>query len=271
MKFDSELILQRITQDNLQIFDLKFVATECQYHSKRFDTLAFDENTNSFTIIEYKNKIDFEVLIQCEDYYNLLLENKDVYINKCNEVFNTELIKKEFDFDNTKVLIIGPEFSKDQIKEAHSPSYPFEIWQVDLDENCCITYENVVTNDKKHLQVSEEDLKLTEDELLCNRTQKVIDLFKSIKNRVKNEFPNANMNILVDAFSYWLNGELICKFLLSKNYLKVYFYTDEIEDIEGKLENIAGEHYEGNTYYRFKLRSEEDIDYFIELFRQIYR
>ena len=171
MKFDSELILQRITQDNLQIFDLKFVSSECQYKHKRFDTLAFDENTNSFTIIEYKNKDDLEVLIQCKDYYNLLLENKDVYINKYNEVFNTELIKKAFDFDQTKVLIIGTEFRKNQIDKAHSPSYPFEIWQVDLDENCCITYENVVTNEKKHLKVSEDDLKLTEDELLCNRTQ----------------------------------------------------------------------------------------------------
>ena len=271
MEFNSELILQRITQNNLQIFDLKFISTECQCQGQRFDTLAFDENTNSFTIIEYKNKIDFQVLSQGESYYNLLLENKDIYINKYNEVFNTDLSKKDFEFDSTKVLIIGPEFSKDQIKEAHTPSYPFEIWKVDLNENFCITYENVVTNERKHLQVSEDELKLTEDELLYDKTQKVIDLFKSIKNQVENEFPDANIKILVDAFSYRLNDKLICKFIFLKNYLNLYFYTDEIEDIEGKLEDISGKNLEGNTYYRFKLTSEEDIDYFIELFRQIYR
>ena len=111
----------------------------------------------------------------------------------------------------------------------------------------------------------------TEDELLYDKTQKVIDLFKSIKNQVENEFPDANIKILVDAFSYRLNDKLICKFIFLKNYLNLYFYTDEIEDIEGKLEDISGKNLEGNTYYRFKLTSEEDIDYFIELFRQIYR
>ena len=52
-------------QDNLDLFNLEFVATEFQYNDFRFDTLAFDENCNSFVIIEYKNKLDFEVLNQC--------------------------------------------------------------------------------------------------------------------------------------------------------------------------------------------------------------
>lgn len=63
--FSSELILQRNMQDNLDLFNLEFVATEFQYNDFRFDTLAFDENCNSFVIIEYKNKLDFEVLNQC--------------------------------------------------------------------------------------------------------------------------------------------------------------------------------------------------------------
>lgn len=270
MKFKSELILQRITQDHLDVFDLKLISSEFQYNNQRFDTLAFDINDNSFVIIEYKNKMDFEVLNQGESYYNLLLENKDIYIAKYNEVFQTNLEKEDFDFDKTKVLIIGPEFNKKQLLAAKLPYYPFEIWKVTLNENFCISYENVVTDEIKYLQVTKNDLELTEEELLQNRSDKILELYNIITNRVKNEFPDATRKILIDAFSYRLNNKLICKFMFSSNFLKVYFYTKEIKDIRGKLEDIAGKNIGGNTYYKFKLTSKEDIDYFMELFRQIY-
>lgn len=267
--FNSELILQRNTQNNLDLFNLKFVATEFQYNDWRFDTLAFDENNNSFVIIEYKNKLDFEVLNQGETYYNLLLDNKQVYIDKYNEVFKTNFKEDDFDFDKTKVLIIGPKFNKQQIRAAESPHYPFEIWKVNLNETFCISYENVVTNEIKYLQVTKEDLELTEDELLQDRLEKVIELYEIIKNRVMDEFPNATKRILIGAFAYYLNDKLICKFVFYKNFLKLYFYTNEITDTEGKLEDISGRGLEGNTYYRFKITSKEDIDYFIGLFEQI--
>ena len=270
MKFKSELILQRITRENLHIFDLKLIAFEFQYNKQRFDTLAFDIKTNSFVIIEYKNEQDSKVLNQCESYYNLLLENKNVYIDKYNEVFNTDFVKDDFDFDKTRVLIIGPEFNEEQLLAAKSPSYPFEIWKVNLNKNFCISYENVVTDETKYLQVTKKDLELTEEELLQNRSDKILKLYDILKNRVMNEFPDVTQRILIDAFSYRLNDRLICKFVFNRDSLKVYFYIKEINDSQSKLEDISGKNIEGNTYYRFELKSEDDIDYFIELFKQIY-
>ena len=37
-----------------EVFNLKFVASEFQLDNLRIDTLAFNEETNSFVIIEYK-------------------------------------------------------------------------------------------------------------------------------------------------------------------------------------------------------------------------
>ena len=268
--FNSELIIQRNTQANLDLFDLEFVASEFQYNDFRFDTLAFDKDNSSFVIIEYKNKLDFEVLNQGETYYNLLLDNRQVYIDKYNDVFKTDLKEDDFDFDKTKVLIVGPEFNKKQLLAAESPHYPFEIWKVNVNETFSISYENVVTKEIKYLQVTEEDLELSEDELLEDRSEKVTELYDVIKNRVRDEFPDANNRILIDAFAYYLNDRLICKFVFNKNFLKLYFYTNEIADTQGKLEDISGKGFEGNTYYRFKITSKEDVDYFIELFKQIY-
>ena len=270
MNFNSELILQRITQENLDVFGLKLIASEFQYKNQRFDTLAFDSKTNSFVIMEYKNKLDFEVLNQGESYYNLLLENKNIYIDKFNEVFKTSFKEEDFDFDKARVLIIGPEFNKKQLLAAKSPHYPFEIWKVKINENFCISYENVKTMEIISLQVREDDLKLTEKELLQNRSGEILELYGIIENRVMNEFPEVTKRILIDSFSYRLNDRLICKFVFSSNFLRVYFYIKEIKDTQNKLEDISGKNIGGKTYYRFKLKSKDDIDYFIELFKQIY-
>ena len=92
----------------------------------------------------------------------MLLDNKQVYIDKYNNVFKTDFKEDDFDFDKTKVLIIGPKFNKEQILAAEFPHYSFEIWKVVLNETFCISYENVITNEIKYLQVTKEDLELIE-------------------------------------------------------------------------------------------------------------
>lgn len=270
MKFNKELFIQRITRDNLDKFGLELVAFEFQNHRKRFDTLANDKNSKSFVIIEYKNKFDPDVIKQCAGYYNLLSENKQDYIDKYNDVFGTELKEDDFDFDKTRVMIIGTDFTDEQILATKTPHYPFEIWKVKINEKLCISYENVVTGEIKYLQVREDDLKLTEDELLQDRSREVLELYDIIKNRVKTEFPKTTQRILIGAFSYRLNDKLICKFVFNRKSLNLYFYVDEIIDTQDWLEDISGRNLQGNTHYRFEITSKEDINYFIELFTQVY-
>ena len=68
-KFDSEYILHKLTESNLKIlFDLEFVASEIQLNKLRIDTLAFDEKTKTFVIIEYKNEPNLNVINQTQGY-----------------------------------------------------------------------------------------------------------------------------------------------------------------------------------------------------------
>lgn len=54
--FDSEKELQSLCEKNLNLLlGIEFVATEFTVSNLRLDTVAFDEQTNSFVIIEYKN------------------------------------------------------------------------------------------------------------------------------------------------------------------------------------------------------------------------
>ena len=67
--FKKERELQRLTENNLEeLFNLKFIATEFQVDNLRIDTLAYDSETNSFVIIEYKNTKNYSVIDQGYSY-----------------------------------------------------------------------------------------------------------------------------------------------------------------------------------------------------------
>jgi RecB family endonuclease NucS len=76
-KIDLEKDIQTITENNLnEVFGLKFVSTEFALNNLRIDTLAFDEETQSFVIIEYKKDRSFSVVDQGFAYLALMLNNK---------------------------------------------------------------------------------------------------------------------------------------------------------------------------------------------------
>lgn len=55
--------LQKLVEENLEtLFDLKFIKSEYPLHKLRLDTLAFNKETNSFVIIEYKRSSSFSLI-----------------------------------------------------------------------------------------------------------------------------------------------------------------------------------------------------------------
>ena len=107
-----EYYLHRFTQKHLkELFDLKFVASEIQHKNLRFDNLAFDDENNSFVIIEYKNRLSKNVLKQAQVYYDLVKEDRDYFIKLLDK-------KVDVNINNTKIMIIGPKFDQEQIDNA---------------------------------------------------------------------------------------------------------------------------------------------------------
>lgn len=172
--FDSEYILQHLTNDYLKIlFGLEFITSEFQFkgikingsefndkiESLRIDGLAFDDKSKKFVIIEYKNEFNCNVLKQAKNYYYNLIESFDegefkeggeedleeVYscLLKKNreELYRLYEEKLEKDFKDegkgleARVLIIGPKFSKKQIEKSQDPNNPYELCTVSLYKN----------------------------------------------------------------------------------------------------------------------------------------
>ena len=297
IKFKSEYALQHLTNDNLEeLSDLKFITAELQIRGLRIDGLAFNEKTNTFVILEYKKKLDNNVLKQGYDYYELLQEkenmnneelvdlkeNRQAYLDKYEEVFGTKLNEKDIDFSKTKVMIISPKFSKEQIEKSKNPEYPFELYTVALykhgEKTGRVSYKKVNDSDfNEILDINLDDLIITKDELLEDKSDEIKGLYNSFENSLLNQFKGINIKYLVDAVSIKAHKNFICNVNVKKA-IKIHFYTKGLE-INKKLEedrcnkknlrNISKISTGGPlAYYELTLIL-EDIEYALDIIKQI--
>jgi hypothetical protein len=127
--FKLERDLQKLTEENLQeIFGLEMVKSEFQLNNLRIDTLAFDKESNSFVIIEYKKGVNFSVIDQGYAYLALLLNNKADFILEYNEHMDKNLRRNDVDWSQSKVIFIAPQFTTYQLKSIEFKDLAFELW-----------------------------------------------------------------------------------------------------------------------------------------------
>jgi predicted transport protein len=257
--FENEYALHKLTERHLkELFDLEFVASEIQLNDLRLDNLAFDKKTKSFVIIEYKNEYNANVLNQAQEYCDLIVENQGFFLDLLDD-------EAEADFENLKVMIISPVFSQKQIDESD-----FELWKVTLFDDGEVTYENLETGKIKTLNIDLDELKLSEETLLEDKSEDIITLYHDFKNRLLEEFKDMDLKFLVDAVSIKAKGEYIC-IVNVKNSIKIHFYTQELEDRESLTRDISQITTGGPlSNYELTLTS-QNIDYSIDLIRQIYK
>ena len=258
-----EYYLQRLTNNHLEyLFGLEFVTSEFELpglgddidckkleecgkksESLRIDGLAFDNETKSFVIIEYKNQFDKCVIDQAKCYFKNLQDKKEAYIEKYYEIFGKDK-EVEFNFDKTRAIIIGPEFSEEQ-KNRKDPDFDFELHTVSLckynNKMYRVLYKNVDSDDEKELYFSSEDLKITRCSLLENKSDKVKKLYKDFENRLFEQFDDnfiLDIRYIVDAVSIKAQKSHICLLRVNKKSIKIHYYADELEDETLNHENM---------------------------------
>jgi len=128
VNIDLEKDLQKITEKNLEtIFNLKFINSEFALHQFRIDTLAFNNETNSFVIIEYKRDRNFSIIDQGYAYLALMLNNKADFILEYNETMQTNLKRKDIDWTQSKVLFLANSFTVHQQNAINFKDLPIEL------------------------------------------------------------------------------------------------------------------------------------------------
>lgn len=110
--FKLEKDIQALVEQNVDtLFDLEFVSTEFTVGEFRLDTLAFDNASSSFVIIEYKKGSSYSVVDQGYSYLSAMLNNKAEFILEYNEVTKSTLKRSTVDWSSSKVLLVSPSFN----------------------------------------------------------------------------------------------------------------------------------------------------------------
>jgi len=144
--FKLEKELQLLTEANLEtLFGLEFVSTELERDGLRIDTLAYDPDSRSFVIIEYKKDQSFSVVDQGVAYLSLMLNNKEVFLVEYNERRSKSLKRDGIDWSQSKVVFVARSFTNYQQLTSGFRDLPIEFWQVTKYDTGLVSYEQIRT------------------------------------------------------------------------------------------------------------------------------
>lgn len=277
--------LQKITEENLEtIFGLKFVSTEFQLNNLRIDTVAFDEETKAFVIIEFKRDRSFSVIDQGYAYLALMLNNKADFILEYNEKMKDNLKRENIDWSQSRVLFLANSFTNYQQNAINFKDLPIELWEVKKYDNDTILYNQLKAADTKEsiktvsksktiVGVSKEVKKYTVEDHLRKADKEAKELFEELRERIFSLGSDINEEV----------KKLYIAYKASKNFVDVIIYKREIRATlnvkSGNLndpENRAVDftkpkkgHW-GNGDYEVKIQNKEDLDYALFLIKQSY-
>lgn len=193
--FKNEKELQNYFEENLQkILGYKFVETEFAVGSFRIDTLAYDEESKSFRIIEYKNVKNHSLVDQGYTYLKLLLERKADFVLKYNEKNDSNLKLSDVDWSQSRIIFASPIYTSYQLNATDFKNIPVDLIKVTRYEENIVDIEFI----KKTSNVKVEDIQIeseqkeinkeikvyTEDDHLNKVSEKTKRLYNILKNRI---------------------------------------------------------------------------------------
>ena len=285
-KIKLERELQEITERNLEpILGLEFISTEFSLKNLRIDTLAIDNETKSFVIIEYKRGHSFSVIDQGFAYLSLMLENKPAFILEYNENNDKNLKRTDIDWEQSRVIFIANDFTSYQQKAINFQDLPIELWKVQMYDNNLINYhklENTSTsasiknlNTKKIIsRVTKEIKKYTINDHFHKGWNNSRDVFENINEKILN-LDGIFINPVKFYIGYKINNSLLIDIKIRKSKLILELLRTQPKDLKDPEKRT---YYSKNSFEyfnqhitNFDINNNEDIDYAMFLIKQLYK
>ena len=291
-QFTLEKDIQNIVEDNSQeLFNLQLVKSEFTIQNYRLDSLCFDQENNSFVIIEYKKGSSYSVIDQGFSYLSTMLNNKSDFVLEYNESTNSKLKREDVDWSQSRIIFISTSYNSYQTDSVNFKDIPFELWQIKRFKDGIIGLNQIsskskesiksikaITNDNNKIldEVSVHD----EDSLLSNSSQKVKELYLQLKDKVSSwedikykstknylSFGKGNKTkVYITLQKERLKLELLRRVDFKGNVTstKVMFNLDDPKNIHTLYKSGHKEQ------YQILMKDDKDIDYIVSLLKQKY-
>ena len=283
VSFKLEREIQRLTEENLDVLlNLDFIKSEFTLNNFRIDTLAFDNESKSFVIIEYKRDKTFSVIDQGYAYLSLMLNNKADFILEYNESKSKSLKRNDVDWSQSKVIFISPSFTNYQREAINFKDLPIELWEIKKFENNTLSFEQIQKTIAKESiktisktdeiikEVTKEVIVFSEHDHLQKGEIEIQELYEQLKGRIL----NMDNDIIIQPKKWYIafkiNKTNLCDIELQKHKLKLYLNLKKgmLQDTKHISEDISNIGHWGNGDYLIKMSDDEDFDYILSLINQ---
>lgn len=283
--FDNEKKIQNLTEKNLtRIFGLEFVKSEVALNNLRIDTLAFDNENNSFVIIEYKIGKNYSVIDQGYAYLALLLNNKADFILEYNESKNKNLKRKDVDWSQSRVIFVSPQFTRYQKLAINFRDLPIELWEIGKFENKTVLFNQLKSPEKSESitkispksdvvqKVSREIKVYNEEDHLQQMPENISSTYEELKTRILNLGDNIEIRPRKKYIGFIANTNFT-DIHLKKSKLKIWINLNsgELDDPKKLARDVSKIGHWGNGDYEISLKPTTDLDYLMTLIKQSYK
>lgn len=282
--FRLEKEIQALTEENIQIvFGLELVKSEFALNNFRIDSLAFDRDTKSFVIIEYKRDKNFSVIDQGYAYLSLMLNNKADFILEYNEGSEQSLNRKDVDWSQSRVIFISQAFTNYQREAINFKDLPIELWEVKRYENKTISYEQIRKADSQESiktiskkdnaidSVSKEIKVYSEEDLVSKASDEIKELYMQLKVAVLN-FGDIDIKPTKHYIAF-VGAKNIIDVQVQKKALKIWINLPigSLDDPKEIARDMSNTGHLGNGDYEIQISFDNDFEYILSLIKQSVR
>ena len=277
--FKNEKELQTFFERNIEtIFGYKLIDTEFSVGDFRIDSLAFDEETKSFRIVEYKNVRNASLVDQGYTYLKLMLERKADFVLQYNIKTKLSLTIKDIDWSQSRIIFVSPIFTVYQLNATDFKNIPVDLVKVTRYEENIVEIDFIkkmsnvkiqdIQTDSIQNEVNNEIIVYTEEDHLSKVSENIRNIYEKLKNRIL-ELDDIDVEAkkLYIAFKGSRN---ITDIEFHKNKLKIYINMkkDSLNDPLKIAKDISNKGHWGNGDYCVEINNEDDIDNVIPLIKQ---
>ena len=232
------------------------------------DTVAFDKNQNTFVAIEYKNKLDREVIDQARSYLRRMRENKSALVLAYVQADSAGMLDpKSYNWD-VYAIIMAPEFSKYQ-KGSAEEGTSLELHEIKRYDADILTVRRV---GGRHTGVPPEEPKPESKEFHQYLSDKTRQLFGYVDGKLRDRFA-LERGLRKHQANYSLgSGRNILWIFAGKTQLKLW-YAPIGENLPDALNGALGS---SNTvpdsgFFKSKIKTEQDFEQIVPLIEHVIR
>lgn len=279
--FKNEKELQEYFEKNMDlIIQCKFIDTEFTVGEFRIDSLAYDEDTKSFRIIEYKNVKNNSLVDQGYTYLKLLLERKADFVLKYNEITKSSKTVSDFDWSQSRIVFVSPVFTKFQLNATDFNNLPFDLIKVTKYENDIVDIDFIekksvikiseIPSTETQKKVNKEIVVYSEYDHFANSDDNVKAIYEEIKKRVL-DFGDIDIDPKKFYIAFKGNSNIFdIEVQKKKLVVQINMKKGTLEDPLKIAKDISEIGHRGNGDYRVLVSTINDVDQIISLLRQSY-